>query len=85
MSVAQEVRGLLLRLLLEGSDDGDGGPGGGPPPGSPPTSTQTAVFVAILVADITKSTSQIRRPVVHNPAGVINEHRAVLLPGLLVL
>ena len=47
MSVARVVRDLLLRLLLEGSDDEGNEPGGGPPPGSPPTSAQTPVFFSI--------------------------------------
>jgi len=89
MSFARVVRDLLFRFLLEGSDDGDGEPGGGPPPGSPPTGAQTTVFFspAIHVADTTMliSTSQIRRPLVHNPAGTLNQHRTVLFPGLLVL
>ena len=89
MSAVQVVRDLLLHLLLEGSDDGDGGPGGGPPPGSPPTSAQTVIFFspAIHVADtaILISTSQIRRPLVHDPACAIDQHRIVLLPSLLVL
>ena len=89
MSVVLVVRDLLFRFLLEGSDDGDGEPGGGPPPGSPPTGAQTAVFFfsAIRVADTTMltSTSQIRRPLVHDPAGTLNQYRTVLFPGLLVL
>ena len=44
MSVAQVLSDLLLRPLLEGSENGDDGPGGGPPPGSPPTSAQMAIF-----------------------------------------
>jgi len=43
MLVVQVVKDLF-HTLLEGLDDGDGGPGGGPPPGSPPTSAQTVVF-----------------------------------------
>ena len=89
MSAVQVVRDLLFRLLVEGSDDGDGGPGQGPPPGSPPTSAQTAVFFspAICVADaaILTPLSQIRGTLVHDPTGAIKQYRTVLFPGLLVL
>ena len=89
MSAAQAVGDLLFRLLLEGSDDGDGGPGQGPPPGSPPTSAQTPVFSSsvVFVANATILTpfSQIRGSLVHDPAGAIKQYRTVLFPGLLIL
>lgn len=86
MFVVQVVRDLLFRLLLEGSDDENDGPEVGPPPGSPPTSAW-CFSPAIRVTDTTilTSASQIRRPLVHDPAGAIDKHRIVLLPSLLVL